>query len=1058
MRTIIPDGMLKHCKKRMFFLLILINWFLSSYAQKIISFEDFTIFNHATHHIDHIVSGIYQDNLGFIWITGNENIYRYDGTTFESILDIKDKNFQFPQIEQGTDDILQDIKGRYWFLTTSALVRWDPKKPSQKAWSKIGRNIDDSIPLPPNRMHRMVIDSKGYIWVVYDEEDLYKIHPETGKVVKHIDFRIKEAGKRRSEIDAMYYNTVDNRIYFGADHLRLIAVNPDNGMIEYPHLGLFALLKRDDIYDEYSKYSILDFIKDENDWWLTLLNNKILRYSFKKGTYRIYETKYDNKGLDISIARIKKDANGLVWNSNLKHGFNTIDPLTNRRTKLIPPDSGKDQAFNYILDIFFDKNDVMWLGTNKGLVKFDVGEHLFKIYNADIVSTSGTTLTYYQDSFENEFIGTTTGLFFKSPSQKSFSRIFFRKAPQNKLQIHSIQFRHKNIFLLGTDKGVYQYDHLSGHISELEVHGDSNAIRLYLENPAHIIVFDTIGNEPIIWMGSKFRFLYLYNEKTKTIKVTIPIKNDSLSLPHQTIMDIVRTKEGKIWIGTWGGGLSKIVDKNKLTFTSWQPDDNDINSIQNIHVTSLELLESGNIWLSTGTGVDVFNHQNFTHLDLTSGASRYSSAVTEDHNGDMWTLTGDELLKWNAKGELLRIFQKGNHSFNSMFLKRNGQLVLWGSKDNPYTDLSKNEVYVFDIKNNLAHHSTPVTRLTHLDAGNVDLSELLYQKNITLRHDQNTLKFSYACLSYTLSQLNKFRWKLEGADEEWVFSKGNNNYVTYSKLRPGNYTFRVKSCNINGNWDNVGASFVFTILPPWYQTWWFNLVMGFATLSLVWYFIQMRTKRLLDIQKTEIEKEKAVENERYRISRDMHDDLGSGLSAIHLLSNFLKNETLDENSYQQIEKIASSSTELNQKLREIVWSMNPGHDYVQNLADFIRRYVSDLSAIHKNVELSFQTINGLPDINIPKMTQKEIFLCVKEAVHNAIKHSGAKNINTTLHVSENELKVVVFDDGKGFDPESALHRGGQGLRNIEERMKSIHGKVHFQMLNGCRMELTMPLK
>ena len=1050
--------MLKHVTNKLFLLIIGINWFSSSYAQKITSYEDFTMYNHTTHHIDRLVSGIYQDNLGFIWITGNENIYRYDGTTFESILNIKDKDFQFPQIEPGRDDMLQDDRGRYWFLTTASLIRWDPKKPSQNAWSKFGRNIQDSIPLPPNRMHRMAMDSKGYIWIVFDEEDLYKIHPETGKAIQHIDFRIKEPGRRKSEIDAMYYNIADNRIYFGADHLRLIAVNPDNGTIEYPHEGLYNLLKRDHIFDEYTKYSVIDFTKDDNDWWLTLPDNIIIRYTYKKDTYHIFSSKNQNKVTEYSISRIKRDKQGLIWNSNLIYGLNTIDPLTNKRTKIIASNSGPDQPFDYILDIFFDKNNVMWLGTNKGLAKFDVDEHLFKIYNTDIESTSGTTLTYFQDSFENEFIGTTTGLFHKSGSQKPFSKISFNPSQKNKLQIHNIQCRNKNNFLFGTDKGVYQYNHLIGEVSELEVRGELNDIKLYQENPAHIIVFDTIGDEPVIWMGSKYRYLYQYNEKTKQIKAIIPIENDSLSLPHQTIMDIVRTKEGNIWIGTWGGGLSKMVDKNKITFTSWQPDDKDFNSIQNIHITKLDITKTGNIWLSTGTGVDIFNHQSFKHLSLSSGTSRYSSAVVKGNNGEMWTLTGNELIKWNEKGELLRIFQKGKHSFNSMFLKRDGKLILWDSKTHQFNDFSKNAVYVFDVKNSLSHQKTPETRLTYFEAGNVDLSELLYQKNINLRHDQNTIKFSFACLSYTLSLLNKFMWKLEGADEEWVYSKGNYNFATYSTLRPGKYTFRVTSCNISGNWDKTGASFVFTILPPWYQTWWFNLVMGFATLSLVWYFIQMRTKRLLDIQKTEIEKEKAVENERYRISRDMHDDLGSGLSAIHLLSNFLKNETLDENSHQQIEKIANSSTELNQKLREIVWSMNPGHDYVQNLADFIRRYVSDLSSIHKNVELSFQTINGLPDINIPKMTQKEIFLCVKEAVHNAIKHSGAKNINTTLQMSENELKVVVFDDGKGFDPESALHRGGQGLRNIEERMKSIHGKVHYQMLNGCRMELTMPLK
>ncbi|MBK8372548.1 MAG: ATP-binding protein [Saprospiraceae bacterium] len=228
-------------------------------------------------------------------------------------------------------------------------------------------------------------------------------------------------------------------------------------------------------------------------------------------------------------------------------------------------------------------------------------------------------------------------------------------------------------------------------------------------------------------------------------------------------------------------------------------------------------------------------------------------------------------------------------------------------------------------------------------------------------------------------------------------------------------------------------------------------------MALIWYLIQLRTKRLLYAQRVEIEKQIAIDTERSRIARDMHDDLGSGLSAINLLSNFLKNEKLDENSYKQIEKIASSSTELNQKLREIVWSMNPGHDYIQNLADFIRRYITDLKDIYRQKKFSFTVQEGLPDINIPKMIQKEIFLCVKEAVHNAIKHSGSNVVFVTMSVKENILVLKISDHGSGFNVELAKRSGGNGIMNITERMSSINGSLIFYQNNGCTVELMYPL-
>ncbi|MBK8483640.1 MAG: hypothetical protein IPL31_04645 [Saprospiraceae bacterium] len=173
----------------------------------------------------------------------------------------------------------------------------------------------------------------------------------------------------------------------------------------------------------------------------------------------------------------------------------------------------------------------------------------------------------------------------------------------------------------------------------------------------------------------------------------------------------------------------------------------------------------------------------------------------------------------------------------------------------------------------------------------------------------------------------------------------NRSAVSYSTLIPGTYTFLVKSTSPEGIMNNDPAKFSFRILPPWWQTWWFRTLILIAAIMIVYWMFRLRTQKLLAIQRIEIEKTLALEGERSRISRDMHDDLGSGLSAIHLLSNYLKeNSAIKYPEFStEVEKILKSSAELNQLIREIIWTINSKDDSLNSMVLFIRRYCNELN-------------------------------------------------------------------------------------------------------------------
>ena len=216
--------------------------------------------------------------------------------------------------------------------------------------------------------------------------------------------------------------------------------------------------------------------------------------------------------------------------------------------------------------------------------------------------------------------------------------------------------------------------------------------------------------------------------------------------------------------------------------------------------------------------------------------------------------------------------------------------------------------------------------------------------------------------------------------------------------------------------------------------------------------VKEQTEKVIQLQQEKFthEKEQAIHSERGRIARDMHDDLGSGLSAIHLLSNFVKENASEKypEFSEDVEKIRLSSEELNHRIREIIWTINTKDDNLTALVLFIRRYGHELQDKTKT-NIHIHSEDPVPDIQLNGVQRKHIFLCVKEALNNALKHGKPTAINIYISSDEEkEIAIRVVDNGGGFSNRDQVFKStGNGLRNMEERMNDIGGTVEIESGN-----------
>jgi signal transduction histidine kinase len=267
---------------------------------------------------------------------------------------------------------------------------------------------------------------------------------------------------------------------------------------------------------------------------------------------------------------------------------------------------------------------------------------------------------------------------------------------------------------------------------------------------------------------------------------------------------------------------------------------------------------------------------------------------------------------------------------------------------------------------------------------------------------------------------------------------------------PGQYHFRVIACNSGGTWNEAGASLSLVVMPHFWQAWWFLGLASVGLLAAVAGAVGIVEKRKHQRRLKLVEQERALEHERARIAQDLHDDLGSSLTRISLLSDLARS---DKDNPSQVEvhaqKISQSAGQTVRALEEIVWALRPGSDSLQSLVEYIAHFANELfegEGAHCRLDLP----HDLPARSLPPEMRHNIFLVVKEALTNAFKHSHAREVRVQAKASARTLEFVVQDDGQGFESQALPPKPGkrQGLGNMRRRAEDMGGTLTVESVPG----------
>ncbi|GAB5410869.1 MAG: hypothetical protein BalsKO_32340 [Balneolaceae bacterium] len=920
---------------------------------------------------NNIVYDIFQDSEGFIWLATENGLNRFDG--YEFVKFFHDVNDPLSLSSNIVRSIVEDESGNLWIGTYNGL----------NLFNREAENFTRFLELPSVNVNRldlqqMIIDKKERIWFcALETTGWFDTTTREFYFLPQLDTPFSIS---LDEKDNLWVITFDGELFrYEVEKDSLTKINSNISSSQSP---IF-----------WGNYSARLWLQGTSDL-PQLIESSLSIPELPQNT--------------LPLKLLERNENELVIASD--EGL-FLYSLSNRELARIDFGEKSSSLTNSIRSIFQDKSGGLWVGTLNGVFHFDPYQKPFAHINI-IENSSDVVMGLYK--IDDQLLVNTfsRGLKKYNIYTKEFEEIVFNKPQETGFyQIWDIDWvpESKHSIWLGTNEGLFLFDQASSELRKIDLNRNKEQF------PVTFSITNT--TESYIWVSS-LTALYKLSKDTGSIMQVINTENRIVS----SIQD-AEVVDNKILIATEGEGvfIHDIKKGNFLTPLTKVLSQGD--KLLTVPIWDIFFGSDKTIWVGTNHGLFRLD-SNFSELSSIQASAlqnRVIFSIEEDEQGNLWLGTEKGLIRFNPKNEKVLEFNKSDGVINVEYNRRsvtkskNGELFFGGVEG----------VTAFDPKKIITNPVLPdvyILEARVVTSDSTFIPEGFYEKEIILPWNKNTLEFDFVGVNFTNPSLNKYRYKLEGHDPDWVNSE--TRLSRYAQLPHGSYTFKVQASNNDGVWNMEGASLGIKIEAPFWKTIWFQLLVIILVATILWMGYRYRLTKLLELERVKL-----------RIASDLHDEVGSGLSGIALTGDVLQRQLeKGEVKPELIQRITKNSRVLASSLDAIVWLIDPKKETIGDLIS--KSLITAKDLIHKaELDLIDTVSKGDQSKVLSSLQRRNLFLLIKEALNNIAKHSEANKVTLEFGVEEAKLIITIKDNGIGFvkNPSNV----GLGLRTMRNRAEEL---------------------
>lgn len=1001
------------------------------------------------------VLNVYQDSRGFLWIGTMDGLNRFDGQKFEIYRhNPADSTTLSDSFIHG---IFERSDGMLWVGTRDG--GYNILNPFTDKITRIEHREDNKYEVPNRPANLMFEDSEGFFWIGFFASSMGTFDDETQKFLPTI-LELEITDEPINSVNHILELNDGSFIFFGlsglfylpAIEIERFRLNPkDKTPLQTKRIPFSA--------SNPSPETNLLYVDREGQLWCELVG-----VGFMKADINLFPDTVI-RSIETGV-RISSSPNSVIEKDDyilFGAGGGFLQQI-NKRTQARSEIKVTGQEMTGTSRIFTDNNDNIWFASWGGgllLLEEQKGiEHYFSVngLRADF------TLAF-ADDVDGAWIGTSNGLDYLTDQGQI-------------LQFDNIQnFENQSIWSLWKDDlglwistrfgGLFFISEESIQSGNLVAQNFNSANSLVPYNDVHQVIRDSRG---WLWLGYQGNGIQIVKNVEAWLNGSPAdlqmLSNESPepTINSKSIRKIYEDKDGNIWVATTDNGFNYIrFDGEQVSDISkfeYQP--NSDFTLSHPDGRSIYQQNDSTFWFASyGGGITRWRSnsntlQNFRTNDGLANNSVYG-ILPDNNERFIWASTNNGLSRLDTESLRFTNFTTAdglqNNEFNTgaFLAKEDGRLLFGGVGG---FNLIDTELLSID-------KTEPPIYISAINVFNSPLnsdSSALYTNQLTLPYDQNFLSFEFSALDLSQPQYVQFAYKLDGVDDDWVYS-GNRNFAEYPNLKPGKFEFHVKASNSDGYWNEVGTDLTLIITPPWWQTILFRFLALSVILALFISTIRYYSQRWLKEQIRKMEIDQKLRNERERISRDLHDHVGaqlanimSGLSLVDKYNEFDEKEK----SAEMMQSLKGDAEVTIKQLRETIWALNQNELNVTDFSDHLRSYFNNQSALTASLDVNI-IVNSENDIHLSATQALNVFRIIQEASQNTLKYAGAKTLTIRLNELNGGLDVSIVDDGT-FKSNGSSFNGGYGTTNMQKRAREINADVTIDTENGTKIELHVPLQ